>query len=209
MGERLADEEFPVNVVATEVAFDGIVWDIRRDSFEYGDSTITREYVDHTGAVAILAMDAEDRVLLIRQYRHPIRTRDWEIPAGLLDLEGESPLTAARRELAEEVDVEAADWHLLSDFYSSPGGSNEAIRIYLARGITATAAFDRTEEELDIEKRWVPLDEAVAAVLGRSIGNSILTIAVLTAHASRADGWVSLGAADTPWPRHPKLRTGE
>lgn len=209
MSNELADEDFPVTVVSSEVAFSGKVWDIRRDTFEYGDSMITREYMDHTGAVAILAMDDDDRVLLIRQYRHPIRTRDWEIPAGLLDLDGEPPLTAARRELAEEVDLEAADWKLLSDFYSTPGGSNEAIRIYLARGITATDAFDRTEEELDIEKRWVPLDEAVAAVLGRDIGNSILTIAVLTANASRAAGWANLGAADSPWPRHPKLRSGE
>lgn len=211
MSEPLADEDFPVTVQSSDVVYSGIVWDIRRDVFEYGEAepvnTITREYVDHTGAVAILALDDQDRVLLIKQYRHAIGTREWEIPAGLLDIEGEPPVIGAQRELAEEADVVASDWHLLSDFYTTPGGSNEAIRIYLARGLSAaTAVFDRTDEESDIEKRWVPLDEVVAAVLGRTIGNSILSIAVLTAQVSRAAGWSSLAAADAPWPRHPKLR---
>ena len=158
-------------------------------------------------ADAILALDDEDRVLLIRQYRHAIGTREWEIPAGLLDIDGDPPVIGAQRELAEEADVVGARWNLLSDFYSTPGGSNEAIRIYLARGLSdAHTAFERTDEESDIEKRWVPLDEVVAAVLDRTVGNSILSIAVLTAHVSRAAGWASLGAADAPWPRHPKLR---
>jgi ADP-ribose pyrophosphatase len=204
---ELVDEVFPVRLVSSEVEFRGRVWDVRRDTFDYGDHSITREYVDHTGAVAVLALDDNDRVLLIRQYRHPIGMRDWEIPAGLLDIDGESPVVGAKRELAEEVDLIAERWDLLSEFYTSPGGSNEAIRVYLARGLRATAlAFGRTEEELDIEKRWVPLDDAVAAVLDRSLGNSILSIAVLAAHASRAGGWASLGDAGSAWPRHPKLR---
>jgi len=211
MAESLADEVSAVTVVSSEIVYGGIVWDIRREVFEYGDAepvdTITREYVDHTGAVAILALDDRDRVLLIRQYRHAIGTREWEIPAGLLDVAGEAPVIGAQRELAEEADVVAGEWNLLSDFYSTPGGSNEAIRIYLARGLSdAHTAFERTAEESDIEKRWVPLDEVVAAVLARTVGNSILSIAVLTAHISRAAGWASLGAADAPWPRHPKLR---
>jgi 8-oxo-dGTP pyrophosphatase MutT (NUDIX family) len=214
VSQPLSDEVFPVGVVSSEVVYGGIVWDIRRDVFEYGDAgagaaqTISREYVDHTGAVAILALDDQDRVLLIKQYRRPVGAREWEIPAGLLDIDGESPVLGAQRELAEEADVVASEWRLLSDFYSTPGGSNEAIRIYLARGLSdAHSVFERTEEESDIEKRWVPLDEVVDAVLGRTIGNSILSIAVLTAHVSRAAGWASLGAADAPWPRHPKFRS--
>ncbi|HEY0258687.1 MAG TPA: NUDIX hydrolase [Lacisediminihabitans sp.] len=207
MTEPLSDDVFPVQVEQTDVVFTGRVWNIRRDTFEYGDASITREYMDHTGAVAILAIDEHDRVLLIKQYRHPIGSRDWEIPAGLLDIDGEGPLAAAKRELAEEVDLVASDWKLLCDFASSPGGSNEVIRVYLARGLKATKeAFARGEEEADIENRWVDLDEVVTAVLNRSLGNSILSIAALAAHASRARGWTSLGDAESPWTRHPKLR---
>lgn len=204
---ELLDEPFEAPIVSSERRFQGHVWDVRSDSFEYGSTgsteTITREYVDHTGAVAILALDEDDRAMLIRQYRHPIAHRDWEIPAGLLDMEGEQPLRAAQRELAEEADLQASEWAVLADFFTSPGGSTEAIRIYLARGLKATPAFDRTEEEADLETRWVGLDAIVDAVLERRIGNSILGFAALAAQTSRARGWSSLGAADAPWPQQP------
>jgi ADP-ribose pyrophosphatase len=168
---------------------------------------VTREYVDHTGAVAVLAMDERDRVLLIKQYRHPVRLRDWELPAGLLDVVGEDPLLAAQRELAEEVDLVAEHWSLLSEFMTSPGGSNEVIRVYLARGVSAAPdVFTRTEEEAGIEQRWVPLDEVVDAVLARTAQNSILSIAALAAQAARSRGWQTLGDANEPWTRHPALR---
>ena len=202
----LRDDPDAQVVVSSERVFHGAVWDIRRDVVHYGNDTITREYVDHTGAVAILALDEHDRVLLIKQYRHPIAARDWELPAGLLDEEAEAALDAAKRELAEEVDLEARDWHLLSEFFTSPGGSNETLRVYLARGLTTTETFDRTAEEADIEKRWVPLDEIVAAVLSRSVTNSILGYAVLSAAASRALGWSTLGDPHEDWPWHPKKR---
>jgi 8-oxo-dGTP pyrophosphatase MutT (NUDIX family) len=199
---ELRDDPFPVTVVSSETVFTGAVWNIRRDVVEYGDGRITREYMDHTGAVAILALDEKGRVLLIKQYRHPIGQRDWEIPAGLLDKHGEDPLAGAQRELAEEVDLVAGRWDLLSDFNSSPGGSNEVIRVYLARELTPSPrSFERTEEELDIEKRWVDLDDVVTAALERTIGNSILTIAALAAAAGRARGWSTLGDAHSPWPR--------
>lgn len=203
----LADDVVAVEVVSSEIEFHGRVWDIRRDEFRFGAATLTREYVDHTGAVAILAMDEQDRVLLIKQYRHPIGARDWEIPAGLLDIDGESPVIGAQRELAEEADLVADEWNLLCDFATSPGGSNEVIRVYLARGLTPTGSvYERSEEEAEIETRWVDLDDAVDSVLSRSVGNAILSLALLTAHASRARGWTTLGDADSPWPRHPKLR---
>ena len=202
----IQDEEFTPTVTSSERVFEGAVWDVRREVFDYNGGQITREYVDHTGAVAILAMDDDGRILLIKQYRHPVRHREWEIPAGLLDMDGENPLVAAKRELAEEADVEARDWSLLSEFYTSPGGSDEIIRIYLARGLTETThAFDRTDEEADMEKRWVSLDEALDAVLDRRLHNPSTTIAVLAATAARARDWASLGEADVPWPRHPKL----
>jgi ADP-ribose pyrophosphatase len=143
-------------------------------------------------------------VLLIRQYRHPVRAREWEIPAGLLDVDGEPPLTAAQRELAEEADLAAERWNVLADFLNSPGGSDETIRIYLARGVTAVPAFERTEEEADIEVRWVPLDEALDAVLARRVQAPSLVVGVLAAAASRARGWAGLAPGDEPWLRHPK-----
>jgi 8-oxo-dGTP pyrophosphatase MutT (NUDIX family) len=202
----LTDDRADVTVVSSETAFTGKVWNIRRDVFEYSGESITREYMEHTGAVAVLALDDEDRVLLIKQYRHPVRVREWEIPAGLLDIEGEDPLVAAQRELAEEADLEASEWHLLSEFASSPGGSDELIRVYLARGVTATAeAFERTEEEADIEVRWVPLDDVVDAVLAHRVQNPSLTIGVLTLLAVKERGLDTLPDARTPWTRHPKL----
>ena len=202
----LADDPWRANVRLSEVVYHGAVWDIRRDTLDYGDGEIVREYVDHTGAVAVLACDDADRVLLIKQYRHPIGARDWEIPAGLLDGDGELPLAAAQRELAEEADLAAGRWDLLTEFFTSPGGSNEALRVYLARDLSPTATYGRTAEEADIETRWVDLDTAVTAVLERRCANAILANAVLAAAASRARGWSSLGDARARWPRHPKSR---
>jgi 8-oxo-dGTP pyrophosphatase MutT (NUDIX family) len=183
-GHGLHDEASNPLIVSSKLAYKGVVWDIRSEVFDLDGNEITREFVDHTGAVAVLAMDADGNVLLIQQYRHPIRSRDWELPAGLLDIPGEDPLVAAKRELEEEVDLVAADWSSLVDFYSSPGGSNELIRVYLATGVSAsTATFDRVDEEAGILKRWVPLDEIVAGVLEGRLKNSILAIAVLAAHA--------------------------
>ena len=189
----LRDESHPVEVVSSERAFAGKVWDIRRETFRYGDGEVVREFVDHTGAVAVLALDADERVLLIQQYRHPIGERDWELPAGLLDIAGENPAVAAGRELEEEADLVAGSLQLLTEFYTTPGGSNESIRIYLARDLTATAeAFARAEEEADILVEWVPLDDAVAAVLDGRLHNSILMLGVLTAAAARDRGWSTL-----------------
>jgi ADP-ribose pyrophosphatase len=202
----LEDEPTEVEVRSSELVFDGMVWGVRRDVFDYRGEDITREYMDHTGAVAIFAMDENDQVLLIQQYRHPVRLREWEIPAGLLDVEGEDPLVAAKRELAEEVDIEARDWSVLAEFATSPGGSDEVIRIYLARGLTATAeAFERTAEEADIVVRWAPLADLVTAVLERRIQNPSLCIAVLAASAAERRNWDTLGDANEPWTRHPKL----
>jgi len=207
--EPLADDSADAEVIASDIVYDGIVWDIVRERFVLDGHEISREFIAHTGAVAVLALDERERVLLIKQYRHPIGMRDWELPAGLLDISGELPVLAAQRELAEEADLVADDWSLLSEFAASPGGSNEVIRVYLARGVSATEeVFERTDEEAGIEVRWVPLDEVVEGVLSRRLQNSILMIAVLTAHAARERGWRDLAAADSPWPRHPLERPG-
>jgi 8-oxo-dGTP pyrophosphatase MutT (NUDIX family) len=204
MPDSLSDEHVSPTVTASEVVLDGAVWNVARETFELDGASIRREFVDHPGAVAVVALDERGRMLVIKQYRHPVRARDWELPAGLLDAHGESPLDAAKRELAEEVDLVAESWDLLSEFTSSPGGSNEVIRIYLARGVSAAAeTFERTEEEAGIEVRWVPLDEVVDAVLSRTVHNSILAIGALSAAAGQARGWSNLGAADAAWPSHP------
>lgn len=183
----IRDLSDPARVTSSEVVFEGRVWNVRRDEFEFADHRITREYVDHTGAVAVLAIDTDDRVLLINQYRHPIGTRDWELPAGLLDVAGEPPMEAARRELAEEADLAAEHWSELITFHTSPGGSNEVLRVYEARGLTAVREpYARTEEEAEIVARWVPLADAVDAVLEGRLTNSILIVAVLAAHATRS-----------------------
>ena len=202
----LGDQPFRAPVAASEVAFSGAVWDVRRERFAYGGSELVREFVDHPGAVAVLAIDDRERVLLIRQYRHPVGMRELELPAGLLDIDGEAPLSAAQRELAEEADLEAAEWSLLTEFFTSPGSNSEAVRVYLARLLSATATFDRTGEEADLELHWVSLDEAVDAVLGRRIGNGIACLALLAAQTLRGRGWVGLADAGTPWPKHPKPR---
>lgn len=182
----LADEVSAHPVLESETMFSGRVWDVRRDRIAYGDSEIVREYLDHTGAVAVAAIDDRGRILVIRQYRHPIGMRDWELPAGLLDIEGEDPLVAAQRELAEEVDLVADEWAPLVEFFTSPGGSNELLRVYRATGVRAAPeTFARGEEEADIETRWVELDELLDAVKAGRVRNGILVTAALSLAADR------------------------
>ncbi|WP_292832827.1 NUDIX hydrolase [Microbacterium sp.] len=202
MTDVLQDDPVSFEVTRTETAFTGKIWNIRRDEVAYGGGTMVREYVDHTGAVAVLALDDRDRILLIKQYRHPVRMREWEIPAGLLDIAEEDAQPAAARELAEEADLVAARWDVLAEFATSPGGSDETIRIYLARELSATAeTFVRTEEEADIEVRWVPLDEVVDAILARRVQNPSLIVGAMTAYAARAREWATLVPANSPWER--------
>ena len=183
---ELRDEELRPEIVSSEVPFRGAVWGVRSDRFRYGDSEITRHYVDHPGAVAIVAIDDQDRLLLIQQYRHPIRHRDWELPAGLLDVEGEAPLLAAQRELAEETDLVAADWQPLLSTFTTPGGSDEIVHFFLATGLSdAPNAHARVDEEADIRVEWVPLADAVTAVLDGRMRNALLVNGVLAATLRR------------------------
>jgi 8-oxo-dGTP pyrophosphatase MutT (NUDIX family) len=179
---ELRDESLEVAITASEVVFDGRVWDVRRDEFVYNGEPTVRDYVDHTGAVAVVAVDDEGRVLLLQQYRHPIRSRDWEIPAGLLDVHGEAHVDTARRELAEEADLVAASWEPLISIRTTPGGSDETVHIFLARELEAAPEVHAREaEEADIRLEWVDLDVAVSAVLEGRMHNAILAVGVLTA----------------------------
>ena len=163
-----------------------------------------REYLQHPGAVAVIALDAEQRVALVRQYRHPVRYRVMEPPAGLLDVNGEDYLAAAQRELAEEVHLAARDWRVLVDTFSSPGIIAESLRIYLARGVypvDATAGFAREGEEADMDTVWAHLEDLVDAVLAGDLHSPSLVAGVLAAWtALHRDGFDSLRPADAGWP---------
>lgn len=184
----LQDEPYAPEVIESTIRFEGAVWNVLDERVRYGGGEIRRQYVAHTGAAAVVALDAQDRVLLIQQYRHPIRHRDWELPAGLLDVAGEDPLAAAQRELVEEADVTAEHWEHLVSSWTTPGGNDEMIHIYLATGISAApAAHAREDEEADIRVEWVPLADAADAVLDGRMHNGVLSIGVLAAERRLRD----------------------
>lgn len=212
MGGPLADRIESRPVVGSEVVHHGMVWDVVRERVDLGGDAgeVTREFVDHPGAVAIVALDEQDRLVLVQQYRHPVRAFLWEVPAGLLDVDGEDPWRAAARELHEEADLVAQQWHVLVDYFTSPGGMNEALRVYLARGLSQVPDGHRHEregEELGMPVRWVGLDDALAAVLAGRVHNTSAVVGILAAHAARAQGWATLRPYDAPWPAHPAHRT--
>lgn len=189
------DRHAPRPVVSHEVIHHGKVWDLAGDVVDLGDSQVLREYVDHPGAVAVIALDDEDRVLLLSQYRHPVRHELWEPPAGLLDVEGEDLVVAAARELAEEADLVAGSWWRLTEFFSSPGGSDERIVVFLARDLSPVPdadRYERVDEEATMVPAWVPLDEAVDAVLAGRLHSPTTVSGVLAAAAARAREWSTL-----------------
>jgi len=183
------------DVVEHRLLHAGRVWDLVSDTVRLDDGDVVREYVDHPGAVAVVVLDEQDRVLLLSQYRHPVRHVLWEPPAGLLDVEGEDLVAAAARELAEEADLVAGRWWRLVEFFSSPGGSDERITVFLARDLTTVPDADRYvrgEEEAAMVPAWVPLDDAVAAALAGRLHSPTAVTGVLAAAAARAAGWSGL-----------------
>jgi ADP-ribose pyrophosphatase len=176
----------PAPLVERETVFTGRVWDIVRDTVTFGGRPMVREYMVHPGAVVVAALDDRNRMLLINQYRQPIGTREWELPAGLLDVAGEEPLAAAQRELAEEADLVAAHWRPLTTYHPSAGGSDEAITVFEARGLApAPMVHDRTDEEAEIVLRWEPLDEILDGIAAGRLRNGPLQLAALMVHARR------------------------
>lgn len=177
--------EFPV--VAERLRFEGAKWSVWSEDVDINGNVVVRDVLRHPGAVAIAALDDQQRLLLIRQYRHPVRTLMWEIPAGLLDQEGEPPEECARRELLEEAGVTARELTPLISLALSPGGTSERIHIFRATGLVVDAeARPHTgeAEELDLPQLWVPLDEAVARCLDGSIANATAVAAILALKAS-------------------------
>jgi 8-oxo-dGDP phosphatase len=198
---RDSAERWPVET-STELARGSIVR-LRRDVVRTPDGElIAREVVEHPGAVAVLALDEAERVLMIRQYRHPVGRLLWEIPAGLRDVPGEPLRLTAERELLEEVGYRASSWNVLADYYSSPGMTDERIRVYLARGLEevpeAERGYVRRHEEAHLLLAWVPLDEAVARFLAGDVHNGVAGVGILSAYAARRGGFAALRDADAP-----------
>lgn len=203
---EIHDEHVAVRTLSSREVFSGKVFGIQRDELVLNEAQepILREYMSHPGAVVIVALrgdGGEEEILLERQYRHPVRAKLWEVPAGLLDIPGEDPLVGAQRELAEEADLVAQRWDVLLDIFNSPGCSSESIRIFLARELSQTQTpFDREDEEADFEYQWVKLDDAVTAALQGSLHNASTVCAVLATEAARRRGW-DLREVSSPWLR--------
>ncbi|RKS74405.1 ADP-ribose pyrophosphatase [Actinomadura pelletieri DSM 43383] len=193
-------------VVEQSSVFQGRVFGVRRDAVEMprGDGTevVDRDVIEHPGSVGVLALDGRERVLLLRQYRHPVGRLLWESPAGLRDVAGEPLHKLAERELLEEAGYRADRWDTLVDVFTSSGMSDERVRIFLARDLTEVPAdqidFERVHEEADMPVVWVPLDEAVRKVLAGEVHNAIACIGILAANAARASGFADLRPVDAP-----------
>lgn len=164
------DQHFASNVSSSEVVFSGMIWDVKRETFDFADQQLTREFVAHPGAVAVVAINEFDQVLMIRQYRHPVSEFLWEIPAGLLDVPSETALEAAKRELLEETGYLANEIEPMIDFFTTPGGNSEQIKIFLASGLQFEGRpIEQEGEERELVVEWVAFDEALESVLSSEI----------------------------------------
>ncbi|OKL47579.1 ADP-ribose diphosphatase [Boudabousia liubingyangii] len=206
--EELHDSKQQYPVLAHEDIWQGRIVSLHAEDVQLGADgpVVRREYVKHPGAVAVVPLriqNGREQVLMIRQYRHPVAKNLWEFPAGLLDIEGENYLVAAQRELAEETDLAADTWNVLVDYYASPGGYTESLRVFLARDLKVIEKpeFAREEEEALFQWGWVDLDEAVKAVHEGRLQNPSAVLGILATTSARAQNWKNLRPADAPWER--------
>jgi ADP-ribose pyrophosphatase len=204
---EIRDEPEQWPVLESTKRFSGNVFSVVTDSVRMADGRVAdRDYIVHPGAVGVVALDEADRVLLIRQYRHPARWRLWELPAGLLDHPGENPLAAARRELYEEAHQQASDWRVLIDTFTTPGSSDEAIRLYLARGVSEADGeqYERVHEEADMRVVWADRTEVTRMILAGEVHNPLAVAGVLALTAVIATNRLEeLRPADAEWPQRP------
>ena len=177
-------------VLDSTTVFDGAIISLHQDTVAMpGGGDSVRDVVRHPGAVAVVALDDEERVVLLRQYRHPVGRHLWELPAGLRDEDGEPPLETAKRELAEEVELAAERWSLLTTHFSSPGFCDELVLVYLAEDLSPVGrpdGFTVEHEELDMTVERVPLADAVQRVFDGDIRNSAAVVGLLAAAQARA-----------------------
>jgi 8-oxo-dGTP pyrophosphatase MutT (NUDIX family) len=197
----VAEHDF--ETVSSETVYTGRIFALRKDQVRMpGGKVAAREVVEHFGAVAVLAMDDSGRIPMIYQYRHPIGRRLWELPAGLLDVNGEAPHLTAARELKEEAGLQADTWQVLVDLDTTPGFSDESVRLFLATGLTQVDQPEAHDEEADMTLDWIPIAEALRQVFSGDIVDSLAVAGILAAYA------VNQGAAqprpvDAPWTDKP------
>lgn len=195
--------EHRFDTLESKTLYVGKIFALRADEVQMpGGTSARREVVEHYGAVAVVALDEQDNVALVYQYRHPIGRRLWELPAGLLDLGGEPPALTAARELEEEAGLTAQSWAVLVDVDSTPGFSDESVRIFLATGLTEVARPEAHDEEADLQLEWVPLATAVQRVFDGEIVNSLAVAGILAAHTMPDRS--ALRSLDAPWPDRPR-----
>ena len=198
----MADHVF--ETVSSETVYRGKILALRTDEVRMpGGGTAIREVVEHYGAVAVAAVDDHGRLMMIYQYRTALNRRLWELPAGLLDAPGEAPAVAAARELREETGLVADDWRVLIDVALSPGFCDEAVRVYLARGLSQVGRPEANHEEADLTAHWLDLEDAARKVFSGEIVNATAAAGVLAAHAAITGGRPTR-PADAPWPDRPK-----
>lgn len=208
--DQLSDEPSSWSVLSTEVLARGVISDyVDERVMTPNEDVLDRQFQRHPGSVGVIALDDQDRLVLVRQYRHPVRHRLIEPPAGLLDMAGEDPLVTAQRELAEEVGLAARDWRVLVESFTSPGGLSEDLRMYLASDLSCVErpegfAPDGEEAEMDIV--WARLDDVVDAVLDGRLHSPTLVAGVLATVAARTrDSYQSLRPADATWTARAEL----
>ncbi len=187
---------------ASETVYVGKIFALRADEVVMpGGGTARREVVEHYGAVAVVALDDDGKLVLVYQYRHAVGRRLWELPAGLLDIGGEPPHLTAARELQEETGLAAADWKVLVDLVATPGFCDESVRVYLATGVSEVEKPEAHHEEADMIVRRVPLTEAVRMVFAGEIVNATAVGGILAAHM--VDDVETLRSVDSPWTDRP------
>ncbi|MEB3981821.1 NUDIX hydrolase [Mycobacterium sp. 663a-19] len=195
--------EHVFETASSETLYTGKIFALRRDRVRMpGGKVVIRDVVEHFGAVGVVAMDDDGNIPLVYQYRHAFGRRLWELPAGLLDVGGEAAHLTAARELREEAGLRADTWRVLVDLDSTPGFSDESVRVYLATGLTEVDRPEAHDEEADMTLQWFPLADAARKVLGGEIVNAIAVAGILAAHAV-AGGVADPRPVDSPWKDKP------
>ncbi|MGA9676062.1 MAG: NUDIX domain-containing protein [Mycobacterium sp.] len=195
--------EHVFETTSSETLYTGKIFALRRDQVRMpGGKDVTREVVEHFGAVAVVAMDDDGNIPMVYQYRHALGRRLWELPAGLLDVHGEAAHLTAARELQEEAGLQARTWRVLVDLDSTPGFSDESVRVYLATELSEVGRPEAHDEEADMTLQWYPLAEVARKVLSGEIVNAIAVAGILAAHAVTT-GLLQPRPVDSPWTDKP------